>query len=119
MNSLPARHQVLSDLHLMAGQLLERLPASRCSGGSCLPHAADAYQRALANVAGHEAASAALDRLAKLQPEAAPHHPVPAGEGGTADAAGAPAASAPWRGWKWIAAVVPPLGPLAARIGPA
>ena len=39
MSSLPARRQVLSDLHLMAGQLLERLPASRCSGGSLLPPA--------------------------------------------------------------------------------
>ena len=37
--------------------------------GSCLPHAADAYQRALANVAGHEGASAALERLAELQQE--------------------------------------------------
>ncbi|EOD28873.1 hypothetical protein EMIHUDRAFT_234378 [Emiliania huxleyi CCMP1516] len=44
-------------------------PGQALPACSCLPHAADAYQRALANVAGHEGASAALERLAELQQE--------------------------------------------------
>ena len=42
----------LSHAHLLQGRVLERLPPTRCAGGTCTEHAANAYRRALIRAPG-------------------------------------------------------------------
>lgn len=83
--------RVLADLHFQQGVVLESLPDKRCEGGSCKPHALDAYQRALVHASDHARASAAAKRLGSSTGSPALHDER-RGRGG-ADGADAPAVS--------------------------
>ena len=38
---------LLARSHVLQGRILEALPSTRCAGGTCTEHAANAYRRAM------------------------------------------------------------------------
>eukprot|EP00316_Scyphosphaera_apsteinii_P016034 CAMPEP_0119326408 /NCGR_PEP_ID=MMETSP1333-20130426/68320_1 /TAXON_ID=418940 /ORGANISM="Scyphosphaera apsteinii, Strain RCC1455" /LENGTH=382 /DNA_ID=CAMNT_0007334713 /DNA_START=60 /DNA_END=1209 /DNA_ORIENTATION=+ len=81
--AMPVGRVQLANLHVLQGRILEALPPSRCAGGTCTEHAANAYRRALQHTpmemmevdgGSKRAASDALERISsRLTGASAPY----------------------------------------------